>query len=251
MSCCTRRKKETASAASSAADPSLDEPSIHDDYKDYERDPFFAFIPQLGKWGFGILANEASIYANGIISAPSFTANFLKGTYTFYKANPNTLFREILSGFTVAIMQVPESIAFSFVAGVPPLSGLQATWWMAFITGILGGKPGMISGAAGALAVVVTRLTASDGVLSYLPMDERLNVLYMTMFVCGIFQIGFAMFRLAKLVRLIPETGMIGFMNGKLHVSCVVAYSVAYQIMFIPYTPLSANVQLNVYPVSS
>mmetsp|Transcript_12812 Transcript_12812/g.19151 ORF Transcript_12812/g.19151 Transcript_12812/m.19151 type:complete len:585 (+) Transcript_12812:49-1803(+) len=111
-------------------------------------------------------------------------------------------------------MQVPESIAFSFVAGVPPLSGLQATWWMAFITGIFGGKPGMISGAAGALAVVVTRLTASDGVLSYLSVDERLNVLYMTMFVCGIFQIGFAMFRLAKLVRLIPETGMIGFMNG-------------------------------------
>ena len=74
----------------------------------------------------------------------------------------------------------------------------------------------MISGAAGALAVVVTRLTASDGVLSYLSVDERLNVLYMTMFVCGIFQIGFAMFRLAKLVRLIPETGMIGFMNGEL-----------------------------------
>jgi SulP family sulfate permease len=113
-------------------------------------------------------------------------------------------------------MQVPESIAFSFVAGVPPLSGLQATWWMAFITGILGGKPGMISGAAGALAVVVTRLTASDGVLSYLTVDERLNVLYYTMFICGIFQIGFSVFRLAKLVRLIPETGMIGFMNGEL-----------------------------------
>jgi SulP family sulfate permease len=124
------------------------------------------------------------------------------------------LYSEIISGFTVAIMQVPESIAFSFVAGVPPVSGLHATFWMATITGILGGKPGMISGAAGALAVVVTDLTADDGVLSYLTNAERLNVLYMTMFVCGLMQIGFAWLRLAKLVRLIPETGMIGFMNG-------------------------------------
>ena len=100
-------------------------------------------------------------------------------------------------------MQVPESIAFAFVAGVPPLSGLQATWWMAFVTGLLGGKPGMISGAAGALAVVVTDLTSSRGELAYLSADERLNVLFMTMFVCGIFQILFAVFRLAKLVRLI------------------------------------------------
>ena len=178
------------------------------------RDPFFAFIPQIGKWGFGVAAHEAKLVTKGVTSAPSFLKGFLGDTYTFYRANPNVLYKEVISGFTVAIMQVPESIAFSFVAGVPPLSGLQATWWMAFITGILGGKPGMISGAAGALAVVVTRLTASDGVLDYLTPDERLKVLYMTMFVCGIFQIGFAIFRLAKLVRLIPETGMIGFMNG-------------------------------------
>jgi len=180
----------------------------------HNRDPFFAFVPQIAKWGCGILANEAKIVQKGIVGAPSFTKGFLGDTYSYYRDNPNVLYKEVISGFTVAIMQVPESIAFSFVAGVPPLSGLQATWWMAFITGILGGKPGMISGAAGALAVVVTKLTSSDGVLSYLTVDERLNVLYMTMFVCGIFQIGFAVFRLAKLVRLIPETGMIGFMNG-------------------------------------
>lgn len=188
--------------------------SIHDDFKDYERDAFFTFIPQVAKWGCGILTNEANTVQKGVVSAPGFIKDFLTDTYTYYRANPNVLYKEIISGFTVAIMQVPESIAFSFVAGVPPLSGLQATWWMAFITGILGGKPGMISGAAGALAVVVTKLTASDGVLDYLSVEERLNVLYMTMFVCGLFQIGFAVFRLAKLVRLIPETGMIGFMNG-------------------------------------
>ena len=195
---------------------SHDEPSIHDDYKNYERDPFLAFIPQLTKWSCGILTNEIKTAGSAIVGAPSFTAHFLADTYKFYRGNKRVLYKEIVSGFTVAIMQVPESIAFSFVAGVPPLSGLQATWWMAFITGIFGGKPGMISGAAGALAVVVTRLTASDGALSYLTVDERLNVLYMTMFVCGLFQIGFAIFRLAKLVRLIPETGMIGFMNGEL-----------------------------------
>jgi SulP family sulfate permease len=85
---------------------------------------------------------------------------------------------------------------------------------MATITGLLGGKPGMISGAAGALAVVVTDLTIDDGVLDYLTVEERLNVLYMTMFVCGIAQILFAWFRLANLVKLIPQTGLIGFMDG-------------------------------------
>lgn len=72
----------------------------------------------------------------------------------------------------------------------------------------------MISGAAGALAVVVTDLTADDGVLDYLTTAERLNVLYLTMFVCGIAQIVFAWFRSANLVKLIPQTGLIGFMDG-------------------------------------
>lgn len=179
------------------------------------RDPFFAFVPQIARWGCGILTNEAKLVQKGVVGGIPFLKDFLGDTYAFYREKPDVLFKETISGFTVAIMQVPESIAFSFVAGVPPLSGLQATWWMAFITGILGGKPGMISGAAGALAVVVTKLTSSEGVLSYLSVEERLNVLYMTMFVCGIFQIGFAIFRMAKLVRLIPETGMIGFMNGE------------------------------------
>ena len=116
--------------------------------------------------------------------------------------------------FPSPFFQVPESIAFSFVAGVPPLSGLHATFWMACITGLLGGKPAMISGAAGALAVVVTDLTADDGVLGHLTAAERLNVLYMTMFVCGIAQIVFAWLRLGQIVKLIPQTGLIGFMDG-------------------------------------
>jgi hypothetical protein len=201
---CTARTTTTPSSFSDSSSPS----SLNNDYRDYKRDHFLAFIPQLAQWGCGIATNEMRTVQKGAMTAPTFARDFLVDTYTYYRVNPRILYKEVVSGFTVAIMQVPESIAFSFVAGVPPLSGLQATWWMAFITGIFGGKPGMISGAAGALAVVVTKLTSSDGVLSYLSVEERLNVLYMTMLVCGLFQIGFAVFRLAKMVRLIPETGM-------------------------------------------
>lgn len=87
---------------------------------------------------------------------------------------------------------------------------------MAFVTGILSDKPGLITGAAGTVAVVVTKLTAFDGVLAYLSIEGRLNVLYTTVFVCGLFQIGFAVLGLKKLVCQIQETGMIGFVNGKL-----------------------------------
>lgn len=180
----------------------------------HPRDPFFAFIPQLFSFFGGVVCGELGHVKRGIVGFPSWSRDYLGETFSFYRQNPRTLYDEVISGFTVAIMQVPESIAFSFVAGVPPLSGLHATFWMATITGLLGGKPGMISGAAGALAVVVAKMTADGGVLDYLVMAERLNVLYMTMFVCGIAQIVFAIFRLAKLVRLIPETGMLGFMNG-------------------------------------
>jgi len=180
----------------------------------FEREPFFAFIPKVAMYFGGIIGGELTHVKNGVTGFPSWSMGSLSETFSFYRANPKTLYNEVISGFTVAIMQVPESIAFSFVAGVPPLSGLQATFWMALITGLMGGKPGMISGAAGALAVVVTEITADDGVLPNLSKEERLDVLYMTMFVCGIFQILFAILRLAKMVRLIPETGMIGFMNG-------------------------------------
>ena len=142
-------------------------------YQNSKRDPFLAFIPQIGKWAGGIVAGEAKIATKGFIGFPSWSKQFLGDTFSFYKENPRTLFDEVISGFTVAIMQVPESIAFSFVAGVPPLSGLQATFWMALITGIFGGKPGMISGAAGALAVVVADLTSDDGPIADLSANER------------------------------------------------------------------------------
>jgi len=193
----------------------------HREYGNVDRDPFFSFVPQLLCLGCSVAQKEVGIAKRLVCQGPSFLHSYLTRSVTFYKTNPQILYKEIISGFTVAIMQVPESIAFSFVAGVPPLSGLHATFWMATITGICGGKPGMISGAAGALAVVVADLTVNDGVLSYLQdtptrtaSQQRQDVLYMTMVWCGIAQIVFAWLRLAKIVRLIPETGMIGFMNG-------------------------------------
>lgn len=189
-------------------------PHQHDDTHHPQRDPFWAFVPQVLRFGAGVAISEVRTVESAVRRFPSWSVQYANDTYSFYRYNPKILYKEIISGFTVAIMQVPESIAFSFVAGVPPLSGLHATFWMATITGLFGGKPGMISGAAGALAVVVADMTQDNGVLDYLTVDERLNVLYMTMFVCGLFQIAFAALRLAKLVRLIPETGMIGFMNG-------------------------------------
>lgn len=187
-----------------------------DDKNNYQhaRDPFFAFIPQILAFGAGVLGNEVQIAKNAAVAAPSWTVGFLKDTFQFYKQDPKLFASEVISGFTVAIMQIPESIAFSFIAGVPPLSGLHSTFWMALITGIFGGKPGMISGIAGALAVVLVDLSSDDGVLTYLDKKQRLDVMFVTVFFSGVAQILFAWLRLGKLVRLIPETGMIGFMNG-------------------------------------
>lgn len=178
------------------------------------REPFFAFLPKVANFGSTFIQNEFEIAKRAIVSGPSFTAAYIQSSSMFYKENPRTLLNELISGFTVAIMQIPESIAFAFVAGVPPLSGLQASFWMAMITGIFGGKPGMVSGIAGSLAVVLSELSAEDGTLGYLDKSDRLNAVYLAVFCSGIAQILFAWMRMAKLVRLISHSGMIGLMNG-------------------------------------
>ncbi|EGB13101.1 hypothetical protein AURANDRAFT_35872, partial [Aureococcus anophagefferens] len=121
---------------------------------------------------------------------------------------------ELLSGVTVAVMQVPESVAFSFVAGVPPLVGLYSTFFLGLITALIGGKPGMISGAAGAMAVVIKDLMADSGPLSSYSNGDRFQHLLMTVALCGVLQTLCGVFQLAKLVKLISKPCMIGFMNG-------------------------------------
>lgn len=87
---------------------------------DIRHEPYFAFISQIGEWACGILKNEVKTVSRGVVGSPSFIASFCRDSSAFYMENPEILYKEMISGFTVAIMQVPESIAFSFVAGVPP-----------------------------------------------------------------------------------------------------------------------------------
>lgn len=111
---------------------------------------------------------------------------------------------EILSGLTVALALVPEAIAFAFVAQVDPLVGLYAAFIVCFITSVFGGRPGMISGATGALAVVMTSLVIQHGV----------QYLFATVILMGILQLFAGVFRLGKFIRIIPHPVMLGFVNG-------------------------------------
>lgn len=111
---------------------------------------------------------------------------------------------DILSGLTVALALVPEAIAFAFVAGVHPLVGLYAAFMVGLITACIGGRPGMISGATGALAVVMIDLVARHGV----------EYLFAAVVLMGIIQISFGLFKLGKFIRMVPYPVMLGFVNG-------------------------------------
>ena len=111
---------------------------------------------------------------------------------------------EILSGLTVALALVPEAVAFAFVAGVQPLVGLYAAFIICLITSIFGGRPGMISGATGALAVVMVSLVTQHGV----------QYLFAAVILMGIIQFLAGALRLGKFIRIIPHPVMLGFVNG-------------------------------------
>lgn len=111
---------------------------------------------------------------------------------------------DILSGLTVALALVPEAVAFAFVAGVNPLVGLYAAFMVGIITSIFGGRPGMISGATGAMAVVMVALVADHGV----------EYLFAAVVLCGLIQVGAGVLKLGKFIRLVPQPVMLGFVNG-------------------------------------
>jgi len=116
-----------------------------------------------------------------------------------------SLFRiEILAGLTVALALVPEAIAFAFVAGVTPLSGLYAAFIVGLITALIGGRPGMISGATGALAVVMVALVSDHGA----------EYLFATVVLMGILQLIAGISKLGKFIRMVPQSVMLGFVNG-------------------------------------
>ena len=118
--------------------------------------------------------------------------------------NFSTLKNNILSGLTVSLALVPEAIAFALVAHVAPLVGLYAAFFLALISAALGGRPGMISGATGALAVVMVSLVIQHGV----------EYLFTTVVLMGLLQILFGLARLGKFIRMVPHSVMLGFVNG-------------------------------------
>ncbi|GLQ32393.1 SulP family inorganic anion transporter [Litoribrevibacter albus] len=111
---------------------------------------------------------------------------------------------DFLSGLTVSLALVPEAVAFAFVAGVEPLVGLYAAFFVGLITAVFGGRPGMISGATGALAVVMVSLVSQHGV----------EYLFATVVLMGIIQISAGIFKLGKFIRMVPHPVMLGFVNG-------------------------------------
>ncbi len=111
---------------------------------------------------------------------------------------------EILAGLTVALALIPEAVAFAMIAKLSPLTGLYAAFMMGLITAIFGGRPGMISGATGAVAVVIVGLSISHGP----------EYIFATVVLAGIMQILAGVFRLGKLIRLVPQSVIFGFVNG-------------------------------------
>lgn len=111
---------------------------------------------------------------------------------------------EILSGLTVALALVPEAVAFAFVAGVEPLVGLYAAFMVGLLAALFGGRPGMISGATGAMAVVMVTLVADHGV----------EYLFAAVVLTGLIQISAGLLKLGKFIRIVPHPVMLGFVNG-------------------------------------
>ena len=132
-------------------------------------------------------------------------------SYTLIDRTRGSILQDTLSGFTVALALVPEAVAFAFVAGVSPVVGLYGAFIMGLVTSLFGGRPGMISGATGAMAVVMVSLVAEG---SQMTPGAGLQYLLVTLLLAGLLQIGAGALRLGKFVRMIPSPVMMGFVNG-------------------------------------
>jgi len=128
---------------------------------------------------------------------------------------------DILSGLVVAVALVPEAIAFSFIAQVSPIVGLYAAFILGLITAIMGGKPGMISGATGAVAIVLVGLSIAvkdmaiaNGLIGSAVSFEIIQYITLTAIVAGLIQIAIGIFKMGKFIRLVPQPALHGFVNG-------------------------------------
>ena len=134
----------------------------------------------------------------------SFIQSFMNNLLNLESFRSINLKNEILAGLTVAMTMIPESLSFAILAGLSPLMGLYAAFLMGIVTAVLGGRPGMVSGGAGATIVVLMALAASHGV----------QYLLAAVILAGVFQLLVGSFKLGKFVRLIPQPVMYGFLNG-------------------------------------
>ena len=122
---------------------------------------------------------------------------------------------EVLSGLTVALALVPEAIAFAIIAGLSPLTGLYAAFSIGLITSILGGRPGMISGATGAIAVIyVGMIAVLRETIPGISVDQITEYVFATVILAGLIQIIIGLLKLGKFIRLVPHPVMFGFVNG-------------------------------------
>ncbi len=122
----------------------------------------------------------------------------------FFAKHTASIRGDFLSGLTVALALVPEAVAFAFVAGLHPSIGLYSAFFIGLVSSLAGGRPGMISGATGAMAVVIVSLVAIHGV----------EYLFPAVILCGLLQIIVGLLRMGKLIRLVPHSVMLGFVNG-------------------------------------
>ena len=122
----------------------------------------------------------------------------------FFKKRPANVKNDVLAGLTVSFVLVPEVVAFAFVAGVSPVIAITSAFFLCLIAAVVGGRPGMISGAAGAMAVVIVSLVKVHGV----------EYLFPTVILCGLLQLAVGFGKLGKLIRMVPASVMLGFVNG-------------------------------------
>lgn len=138
----------------------------------------------------------------------------MKSKFTFFEQKQGSVKDDILSGLTVALALVPEAVAFAFVAGISPVVGLYGAFMMGLVTAIFGGRPGMISGATGALAVVMVHLISEGNAMGVEGGMMGLQYLFATLILTGIFQAAAGFLKMGKFVRMIPHSVMMGFVNG-------------------------------------
>ncbi len=138
----------------------------------------------------------------------------MKSRFKFFEQIQGSVKDDVLSGLTVALALVPEAVAFAFVAGISPVIGLYGAFMMGLVTAIFGGRPGMISGATGALAVVMVHLIKEGNAMGPEGAMMGLQFLFATLILAGIFQTAAGFFKMGKFVHMIPSSVMMGFVNG-------------------------------------